>query len=285
MAHTREWKERNLNTLSTTLSSSRVIGVASIKGLPAAQMQEIRKKLNGKVTIHVSRAKLLRMAIEAASKQKGGLDALSDMLKNDQVAILTSQADPFKLYREVEANKKPMPAKGGEIAPEDIEVKAGETSFKPGPIVGELQKAGIPAGIEGGKVVIKKDKLLVKKGDVITPQIAAALTRMEIFPLVAGLDIKAVYEDGMIFRRDVLHFDEKQMLNEVISASLQATNLAVRARYFVPLSVRVLISEGWRAALNLSVNAAYPTPETAELLVRKAAAQAAALDRAAEKGG
>ena len=30
----------------------------------------------------------------------------------------------------------------------DIEVKAGETSFKPGPIVGEFQQAGIPAAIE-----------------------------------------------------------------------------------------------------------------------------------------
>ena len=65
----------------------------------------------------------------------------------------------------MEATKTAAPAKPGDIAPEDILVKAGDTPFKPGPIVGELQKAGIPAAIEGGKIVIKKDKVLVKKGE------------------------------------------------------------------------------------------------------------------------
>ena len=64
----------------------------------------------------------------------------------------------------MEATKSTAPAKPGDIAPEDIIVKEGETPFKPGPIVGELQKAGIPAAIEGGKIVIRKDKVLVEKG-------------------------------------------------------------------------------------------------------------------------
>ena len=46
----------------------------------------------------------------------------------------------------MEATKTPAPASGGELAIEDIVIKEGETSFKPGPIVGDLQKAGIPAG-------------------------------------------------------------------------------------------------------------------------------------------
>lgn len=285
MAHTREWKERNLQAITSAINASRVVGVASIRGLPAAQLQEIRKKLYGSAGIYVSRAKLLRMAVNSAGANKKGIEKLESMLKNDQIALVTSDMDPFKLYRVIESSKKPMPAKGGEIAPEDIEIKAGETQFKPGPIVGELQKAGIPAGIEGGKVVIKKDKLLVKKGEVITPQIAAALSRMEIYPLVAGLDIKAIFEGGLIFGKETLQVDEKKMLGDMALASAQALSLAVRTRYFVPESVRALISEARRWAVNLSVNASYPTPDTAEMLLRKAAAQAAALEGAAEKGG
>jgi large subunit ribosomal protein L10 len=285
VAHTREWKERNLQAITSAINASRVVGVASIRGLPAAQLQEIRKKLYGSAGIYVSRAKLLRMAVNSAGANKKGIEKLESMLKNDQIALVTSDMDPFKLYRVIESSKKPMPAKGGEIAPEDIEIKAGETQFKPGPIVGELQKAGIPAGIEGGKVVIKKDKLLVKKGEVITPQIAAALSRMEIYPLVAGLDIKAIFEGGLIFGKETLQVDEKKMLGDMALASAQALSLAVRTRYFVPESVRALISEARRWAVNLSVNASYPTPDTAEMLLRKAAAQAAALEGAAEKGG
>ena len=56
-----------------------------------------------------------------------------------------------------------MAAKAGETAPEDIVIEKGPTSFKPGPIVGELQQAGIPAAIEGGKVRIRETKTVVKE--------------------------------------------------------------------------------------------------------------------------
>ena len=58
-------------------------------------------------------------------------------------------------------------------------IKQGDTSFKPGPIVGELQKVGIPAAIESGKVVIKSDKLLVKEGETISAEVAQMLTKLE----------------------------------------------------------------------------------------------------------
>src|SRR5207245_2425322 len=79
-----------------------------------------------------------------------------------QTAVVTADIDPFRLFKELEATKSRAPARGGEVAPEDLWVRAGETPFKPGPVVGELQKAGIPAAIERGKVVIRQDKLLVK---------------------------------------------------------------------------------------------------------------------------
>src|SRR5207245_1547002 len=86
--------------------------------------------------------------------------------------------------------------RGGEIAPEDLWVRGGETPFKPGPVVGELQKAGIPAAIERGKVVIRQDKLMVKAGARIPRDVAQQLARLEIFPLVVGLDLRGAQEQG-----------------------------------------------------------------------------------------
>src|SRR5207249_432728 len=68
-----------------------------------------------------------------------------------QTAVVTADINPFRLFKELEATKTRAPARGGEVAPEDLWVRAGETPFKPGPVVGELQKAGIPAAIERGK--------------------------------------------------------------------------------------------------------------------------------------
>src|SRR5207245_9443998 len=112
--------------------------------------------------------------------------------------------NPFRLFKELEATKTRAPARGGEIAPEDLWVRAGETTFKRGPVVGEFQKAGIPAAIERGKVMIRQDKLMVKAGQRIPRDVAQQLARLEIFPLVVGLDLRGAYEDGTLFRREVL---------------------------------------------------------------------------------
>ena len=279
MAHSRSWKTENLKVLADSLRTSKVVGVVSIRGLPAAQFQQIRKKLSGVAQIHVSRGKLIKMALDQVGKDVQGLGQLEELVSHDQTALICSNQNPFALYRTLEKNKTHLAAKGGEISPEDIEIKAGETSFKPGPIVGELQKAGLPASIEGGKVVIKKDKLLVKKGDVIAPAIASALTRMEIFPLVAGLEVKAMFEEGLLFRKDVLQVDDAKMLSDLAAASRQALSLAVKSRYFTPLSVRHLLGDAHKNAVNLSVYAEIPTKETVKLLLSKATAQASALKK------
>ncbi len=279
MAHSRSWKTENLKVLADSLRTSKVVGVVSIRGLPAAQFQQIRKKLSGVAQIHVSRGKLIKMALDQVGKDVQGLGQLEELVSHDQTALICSNQNPFALYRTLEKNKTRLAAKGGEISPEDIEIKAGETSFKPGPIVGELQKAGLPASIEGGKVVIKKDKLLVKKGDVIAPAIASALTRMEIFPLVAGLEVKAMFEKGLLFRKEVLHVDDAKMLSDLANASRQALSLAVKSRYFTPLSVRYLLGDAHKNAVNLSVYAEIPTKETVKLLLSKATAQASALKK------
>ncbi|MCL4347409.1 MAG: 50S ribosomal protein L10 [Candidatus Thermoplasmatota archaeon] len=278
MAHTREWKEKNLAMLSSTIRNSPVVGIASIRGLPASQFQQIRKKLYGVAEIHVSRGTLLKRAIELASGDRNGLKALEDEISNDQTAIISSKENPFKLFRTLEKNKTPLAAKGGEIAPADIEVKAGETSFKPGPVVGELQRAGIPAAIESGKVVIKKDKLLVKAGDPIPPAIASALTKLEIYPLVAGLDVKALFEGGLIFRKDVLKVDDQRTIQDIASASSKAFAVALKARYFTDTTVRFLLSDAHTKAVGLSISAGIPTKETVRLLISRAASEAAALN-------
>ena len=279
MAHTRIWKTENMKLLADRIKSAKVVGIVSIRGLPAAQFQQIRKKLNGVADIHVSRSKLIKMAIGQAEKDVKGLSQLEELVSRDQTAVICSDQSPFSLFRTLEKNKTRLAAKGGEIAPDDIEIKAGETSFKPGPIVGDLQKAGLPASIEGGKVVIKKDKLLVKKGEVISPAVAAALTRMEILPLEAGLDVKGMFEEGLLFRKDVLQVDDAKMMSDLAMASRQALSLAVKGRYFTPVSVRMLLGDAHKNAINLSVNADIPTKETVKFLLSKASAQASALKK------
>src|SRR5881409_3164321 len=195
MAHVAPYKKQLVEALATRCAQARVVGIANIHGIPAPQFQAIRKKLSGRATITVAKNNLLRLALQQASEKKPELVKLSDTIEG-QTAVVTADINPFRLFKELEATKTRAPARGGELAPEDLWVRAGETPFKPGPVVGELQKAGIPAAIERGKVMIRQDKLMVKAGQRIPRDVAQQLARLEIFPLVVGLDLRGAYEDG-----------------------------------------------------------------------------------------
>jgi large subunit ribosomal protein L10 len=232
----------------------------------------MRTSLRGKAEIVMLKNTLLKIALKDAAKDRKGVEKLVENV-DGQCAIVTSNLNPFKLFRQLDATKTKMPARGGEVSPDDIEIKAGETPFKPGPIVGELQKAGLPAAIEHGKVVIKKDKVLVKKGDKITREVALVLSKLEIFPLTVGLDLHAAFEDGMVYGRDVLAVDDVEILNRVKRAASGALNLSVYIAYPTKLSMRPMLAKAHMNALNLAVNANIANKETVKMMLAKANAQ------------
>lgn len=271
-AHVAPWKKEAVAALASQISKSKVVGVIDVHGVPAPAFQTMRTNLREKAQITVLKNTLLKIALEQASKDKKGIEKLAESV-DGQCAIVTSDLNPFKLFKQLDATKTKMPAKGGEIAPDDIEIKAGETPFKPGPVVGELQKAGLPAAIEQGKVVIKKDKVLVKKGERIPREVALVLSKLEIYPLTVGLDLHAAYEDGMVYKKDVLAVDEVEILNMVKSAAVGALNLSVFIAYPTKQSIRPMLAKAHMDALNLAVNADIPNKETIRLMLAKANAQ------------
>jgi len=276
MAHVAPYKQEAVKSLVKEFEASQVIGIVNIHGIPAPQFQSMRKGLLGRVKLTVSKNNLLRIALKEAAAKKAGIDALTQVIEG-QTAVVTANINPFRLFKEMEATKTKAPARGGEIAPEDLWVREGETPFKPGPIVGELQKAGVPAAIERGKVVVKKDKLLVKAGDRIPRDVAGVLTRLEIFPLTVGLDLRGAYEDGMMFQRDVLAVDDAKVRADLTMAGAYALNLAMFIGYASKDTIRSLLSTAYRRAVALSVESGFPTQESMKFLLAKAQAQALAI--------
>jgi large subunit ribosomal protein L10 len=275
-AHVASAKKEQVQRINSIIQNYNIIGVARITGIPGPQLQKIRQKLRGKAEIVVSKNNLFLLALGGMDKAKPGLKGLGNTIQS-QTALVATNLNPFLLFKEMEATKMPSPARGGETAPEDISITEGETSFKPGPIVGELQKAGIPAGIEGGKVMIKKDKLMVKKGDRIPRELAPMLTKLEIFPMVVGLDLQAAWEAGTVYPAGVLAIDEVKIMGDMGMAAGQAFNLAMFAAYPTQFTIQPLLQKARLEALGLVLEASIPTKDSIDLLIGKAHAQAKAL--------
>lgn len=282
MAHVAAWKKEKVQELTNAMTSKKVVAIVDVHGIPSAQLQLMRQGLRAKASIMMSRNNLIDIAIEQAAKDRPGLEELLKSV-NSQCAVVTTDVNPFRLFREMESTKSAAPAKPGDIAPEDILIKAGDTPFKPGPIVGELQKAGIPAGIEGGKIVIKKDKVLVKKGEAISEEISKILPKLEIMPMTVGLDLVAAFEGGVLYGRDVLNIPEDYYSSMLSLGSRQAMALSMKIVYVTPQTVEPLFAKAYREAMAVSVKAAIPTKDNIKILLAKANAEMLAVSALSEK--
>jgi len=269
VAHVAEWKYKEVEELTTLLTSNKIVGIVEIGGIPAPQMQQMRSNLHGDAFVRSSKNSLIFRAFDNAEKKMKGIAGLKDSITG-QTAIISTNMNPFKLYSQIKATRTMAPAKGGEIVNHDIEVKAGDTPFKPGPIVGELQKVGIPAAIQDGKVAIKTNKIIIPAGEKIPKNVAHMLTRLEIYPIEIGMSLNAVFEDGNIFKPDVLDIDLDEFILKIQQASSNAFNLAVESAWTNELTIKPLLSNAYSNAFAIAMDRGIITKDTVEYLVSKA---------------
>ncbi len=268
MAHVAKWKFAEVEQLTTLLTDNKIIGIAEIGGIPGPQLQKMRENIRNKALIRCAKNSLITRALDEANKKVNGISGLKEEIKG-QAAIITTDMNPFKLFKEIKSTRTMAPAKGGETATHDIVVKKGDTPFKPGPIVGELQKAGIPAAIQEGKVVITNDKVVVPTGEKIPLDIAQMLTRLEIFPIEIGMNLHAVFEGGTIYKPDVLDIDMDKFIIQLQQASSNAFNLALETAWPTKATITNLLLKAYSNAYILALENEIYTKDTIKQLLSK----------------
>src|SRR3989338_8774278 len=251
-AHVAEYKKEIVGNLINLISEYPIIAVVNMENLPAPQLQTMRAQLRGKFVMTMTKRRLIKLAFEAAKAKKKGIETLEAHLGGMPALIFTKE-NPFKLSKTLQKSKSPAPAKAGQTAPRDIVVSKGATSFAPGPIIGELAMAGIKSGVEGGKVAIKEDVVVVKSGEKIKPKVAEILIRLGIQPMEVGLDLVAVFENGLVYGRDVLSVDEKEYLSRLTNASRWAFNLAIEISYPTKSTINLLIGKAYNDAKAIGI--------------------------------
>src|SRR5512138_3494246 len=100
MAHVAAWKKEKVHELVQSMTENEVVAVVDIHGIPSPQLQSMRKDLRKYATLLMTRNNLMDIAIEEASKKKPGLKDLKPIVTG-QCAILTTQENPFKLFRQM----------------------------------------------------------------------------------------------------------------------------------------------------------------------------------------
>jgi len=262
--------------LRKLISEYNVIGVIDVTNLPAPQFQEIRDKLRGRARVLIVKKDIIRIVLSELEQKYKNINQLIEKIEGICGLIFTNE-NPFKLYKFLQQNKSEAPAKAGQKAPREIWVKAGPTNFAPGPIIGELGSLKIKAGIEGGKVAIKEDALVAKEDEVISEKLAEILTRLSIKPMEVGLNVKAIYEDKIVYERNVLEIDENYYLDMIKSAASESFALSIGLNYYTKENIKYFISKSFKDSLSLAVGVTYLSKDVIDKIISKAYFQAVSL--------
>ena len=241
--HVSEKKKAVVSELIDLIKSKKTILLASIKGIPSSQYQEISKKLRGKAVVKFPKKSIIFRALDNSGIEE--LKNLKNQIK-DSTAILFSDIDSFELAAELVSKKSPAKAKSGQEAPIDIEIPEGPTDLVPGPAISELGALGIKIQIEKGKITIKEPKIIAKQGEKISSAAAEMMNKLGIKPFsigflpIAAFDIK----EKKIYLE--IKIDKEKTLEELKNAFSKALAFAVEIGYTSEETIRFLIQKAGR---------------------------------------
>ena len=178
-----EYKKKLVAELSKLLKSHKTLLIASVRGLPGSQFQEIKKNIRDSAIVKVPKKNLMFRAIEECKIE--GINSIEEKM-DDSFAVLFSDEEAFQLAGKLLKNKTAAKAKPGQIAPTNIEIPAGPTELTPGPAISELGAIGIKIQIKEGKIHITDAKIVAKEGEAISQKAADIMSKLGIKPFSIG---------------------------------------------------------------------------------------------------
>ncbi|KPN31737.1 hypothetical protein SY89_02488 [Halolamina pelagica] len=143
--------------------------------------------------------------------------------------------------------------------------------------MGELQSIGASARIMEGSIKVTEDSHVLDAGEVVDQDLANVLAEMGIEPKEVGLDLRAVYADGVLFEPDELAIDVDEYREDVQAAAAAARNLSVNAAYPTAENAGTLLAKAAGEAKSVGLEATIVNEELAPDLIGKADAQLRAL--------
>ncbi len=239
-----ENKTKELEELKVLLKKYKVIAIVDMLKMPTKQMQMIKKSFGSRALIKLSKKSLVELAMKETGK-----DLVGHLPK--QPALVFTDMDPFSFFKEVNGMRFQTYAKEGYVVREDVIVKPGPTELLPGPAISELQKVGIISGVEAGKIAVKKQSTVLKKGMPIPKELASVLRKLKMQVGEIKMNIESIF-DGMVYNKETLELVE-----------------------LYPQKIK----EAFNQALNLSVSINYPTKENVIYLLMKAYQRGKAIEK------
>lgn len=279
-----EKKVKLYDDLQNLAKSYNVIALSKMTKVRSAQLMSIRKKFRNDIKILTIKNKVAQRSFEKIFDDVKGLEFLNHELEG-QCALMFTNISPFKLNLTFDKNKIFLAAKGGDIAPNELVIPAGNTGINPGPVLSEFKESKVPTRIDQGTIWVSKDTVVAKPGDVISQKLAALLSKLNIKPIEAGIAVNFAISEGLEFKEKDLKIVIEEYIQDLVRSYQEALALSVEAAYFSKETMPLILIKAKQHAVSLSSESGYISPDTAELVISKANSIATSLSQQLDSKG
>lgn len=263
-------------TLQQLAKSYNVIALSRMTKVRSAQLMAIRKKFRNEIKIITIKNRVAQRAFEEIFDDVKGLEFLNRELEG-QCALMFTNLSPFKLNLTFDKNKIFLAAKGGDIAPNELIIPAGNTGINPGPVLSEFKESNVPTKIDQGTIWVSKDTVVAKPGDVISQKLAALLSKLDVKPIEAGIAVNFAVAEGLEFKEKDLKIVIQDYVNVLTRSFQEALSLSVEAVYFTKESMPLILAKAKQHGLSLAAESGYVSSDTVDVVITKANAIAGSL--------
>jgi len=261
-------KEKRVEELVNLINSYKHVMVIEATGLRTKVINEMREIFRGRVKFKFEKPSLFKRAAEKSGNK--ALVELALKYAHGSIILAFTNDDPFKLSREFASNALLLPAKAGSVLEEDLVVKPGNTGLPPGPMISDLNEAGIPTRIDRGSIWITKEVVVARAGEKVSAKLAAALSKLGLKPIKMFLRPRAALVDGIIVEGALLIAEPEKVLSELAEANRKYIVLATEISYFTKDTLPLLLAKAHREAQILSLEASIVTEDNITLLLQAA---------------
>lgn len=248
------------------------VALVDLHKLPDSLLQKLRKNIRsdgGKVKI--LKKPVIERVLESNPKLKE-----KKTYCNKPVGLILTNWSPYKLNSFFKQSKKQRAAKVGDVAPYDIIVPAGDTDLPPGPALSELKAGGVNVQIKAGKIVVAKDSTVAKQGDSITAPKVKALQQLNIMPFEVRASLLFGFDGEYCYAKEILDMGDT-IKEDLLTAYNDGFNLSINAAYPTADNADVLLRDAVMQSMNLALNTEVYSSSTVEQLLSSALRQGMAL--------
>jgi large subunit ribosomal protein LP0 len=266
--------EERLNKLLDKYSK---VYFVTVDNVTSQQMHNVRRGLRGRGELLMGKNTLQKKVISNRAVAEGASNNdkaifekfVKEGLIVGNCGLIFTNDELSSILDVITKNRIQAPARVGAVSPVEVTIPAGNTGLEP-TMTSFFQALNIATKISKGTVEIVADKKVLSVGDKVDNSTAALLTKLKINPFFYGLQLRAVWDDGVVFAAEDLEFDETKVEEVFNQAIGNMTGLSLGAGIPTAASFPHLITDAFKNLLAASLVTDYDFPEFGAKDLKKA---------------